>query len=96
MWPERPGVAKVLLTLRKMSLSINLPKVCGPRDQAYLRFCLTLRKMSLSINLPKFCGPRDQAYLRFYLTLRKMIERYQFTQGMWFEEPSMTKVLFDT
>ena len=69
MWPERPGVAKVLLTLRKMSLSINLPK---------------------------FCGPRDQAYLRFYLTLRKMIERYQFTQGMWFEEPSMTKVLFDT
>ena len=25
-----------------------------------------------------------------------MIKRYQFTQGMWFEEPGMTKVLFDT
>jgi len=24
-----------------------------------------------------------------------MIKRYQFTQGMWFEELGMTKVLFD-
>ena len=55
-----------------MSLSINLPKTCGPRIQAWLRFYLILRKMSLSINLPKACGPRIQAWLRFYLTLRNM------------------------
>ena len=24
-----------------------------------------------------------------------MIKRYQFTQGMWSEEPGMTNVLFD-
>ena len=28
--------------------------------------------------------------------LRKISKRYQFTQGMWFEESGMTKFLFDT
>ena len=59
MWSEESGISKVLLILRKMSLNINLPKACGPRNQTWLKFCLIFRKISLSINLLKACGPRS-------------------------------------
>ena len=36
--------------------SVNLPKACGLRSQAWPMFCLTLRKILESINLPKACG----------------------------------------
>ena len=61
-----------------MSWSINLPKVCGSRDQAWLRFCLTIRKMTLTINLPKVCGLRSQAWLRFYLIFEQVVERVTY------------------
>ena len=32
------------LTLRKIMESVNLPKACDLRSQAWPRFCLTLRK----------------------------------------------------
>ena len=57
-----------------MNWSINLPKVCDPRDQACLRFCLILSEIKWSINLPKVCGSRDQAWLRFYLILKQIVE----------------------
>ena len=57
-----------------MNWSINLPKVCDPRDQAWLRFCLILSEMKRSINLPKVCVSRDQAWLRFYLILKQIVE----------------------
>ena len=48
-----------------------------------------------SVNLPKACGLKSQAWPMFCLTLRNNV-KYEFTQGMWFEEPGMTKVLFNT
>ena len=59
-----------------MLLSLNFPKVCGPRNQVWLRFCLTLIKMSLSVNFPKVCGSRNQAWLRFYLSFIKTINEH--------------------
>ena len=32
------------LILREIMESVNLPKVCGMRSQAWSRFCITLRK----------------------------------------------------
>ena len=51
--------------------------------------------MSLSINLPKACGLESQTWLIFCLILKKRSLEYQFIQGMQFEEPDMTKFLFD-
>ena len=36
-------MAKILLTLRKILRSVNLPRACGLRSQAWPRFYLTLR-----------------------------------------------------
>ena len=58
--------------------SVNLPKVCGLRSQAWPMFCLTLRKILESVNLPKACGLRSQAWPRFCLTLRNSV-KYEFT-----------------
>ena len=41
-------------------LSVNLPQACGPRSQAWSRFCLTFEQVMKSVNLPKACGPRNQ------------------------------------
>ena len=49
------------MTLREIMGSIILSKACGPRSQAWLRFCLILREITKNINLPKVCGPRSQA-----------------------------------
>ena len=56
-----------------MIWSINLPKICGMRSQAWLKFCLILKQIIESINLPKVCGPRNQAWSRFCLTLKQII-----------------------
>ena len=54
--------------------SVNLPKACGLRSQAWPRFCLTLRKILRSVNLPKACGLRSQTWPMFYLTLRNNVK----------------------
>ena len=59
---------------REILESVNLPKACGLRSQAWPMFCLTLRKILESVNLPKACGLRSQAWPRFCLTLRKKSE----------------------
>ena len=59
---------------REILESVNLPKVCGLRSQAWPMFCLTLRKILESVNLPKACGLKSQAWPRFCLTLRKKSE----------------------
>ena len=55
-----------------------------------------LYKMSLSVNFPKTSGPRSQAWLRFCLITYKDVNKYEFGQSIWSEEPSMIKVLFNT
>ena len=62
------------ITPREILESVNLPKACGLRNQAWSMFCLTLRKILESVNLPKAYGLRSQAWPRFCLTLRKKSE----------------------
>ena len=54
-------------------MSINLPKVCDPRSQAWSRFCLILKEIMRSINLPKVCGSRSQTWPMFYLISTQVI-----------------------
>ena len=49
------------LTLRKILESVNLPKACGLRSQAWPKLYLILRKILESVNLPKAYGLRSQA-----------------------------------
>ena len=46
-----------------------------------------------SISLRKVCGPRRQAWPRFCLILKQVAQN--INHGIWSEDPSMTKVLFN-
>ena len=52
--------------------SVNLPKACGLRSQAWSRFCLTLRKILKCVNVPKACDLRARHGRGF--VLRKIME----------------------
>ena len=55
-------MTKVLFnTWRNILESVNLPKACDVRSQAWPMFCLTFREITKNINLPKVCGSRSHA-----------------------------------
>ena len=68
MWSEKLGMTEVLYN---EIWSINLPKVCILKNQAWLRFYLILNEIC-GINLRKICSPRNQAWPTFYLILNEI------------------------
>ena len=95
MCSEEPSIVEVLFNTQKNDCKISIYPRYWFEELGITKILFNIQMLG-SINLLKVCDPRSQAQLRFCLILGKIIVRYQFTQGMWFEEPSMTKVLFDT
>ena len=42
MWSKEPDMTKVLFNIQQVTKNINSPKVCGPRNQAWLKKLLNI------------------------------------------------------
>ena len=83
MWFEEPGMTKVLFKFKQVTKNINLPKICGPRNQVLPMFYLIFKQVTNNINLSKVCGPRNQAWSRFCLIFKQVTNMtHNFNKNM--------------
>ena len=58
-----------------MSLSINLPKACGPGSQTWLIFCLILKKRSLEYQFTQGMQFEELDMTKFLFDIQQIVER---------------------